>query len=317
MDVVVIGGGGTVGSTVAYTLSVQIPATNVTLVDTDIDAAEGHAIDIRHSMCHATYGLGRPDFASEPLGSVHVAEPSPSVVSESDCLVVTASAPRPKDGDARGGRLTFLERNLEIVDNIAAWLNEADPTPVIVVSNPVDRITHRLWRQTGWPRQRFLGYSLSETARIADEIARQTDASPREVYCPILGEHGEHIVPIFSRATVSGEPVNFSESERDDIVEYVRDVPYDVLKLRGAQDSSRWVTARGVASVVQRLDDDCADALVCLSTPLEGEYGFKDVSLSVPVRLDKDGVANIVEWSLVEEERTALEDAYRVVRTST
>ena len=314
MDVLIVGGGGTIGSTVAYTLSVQDPATNVTLVDSDADAAEGHALDVRHSTRHVAHGLGRPDFDPENPGTVRAADASASLAEAADCIVVTASAPRPEGGDARGGRLTFLERNLEIADEIAGWLGEADPTPVVVVSNPVDRITHRLYRRTGWPRRHFVGYSLSETARIADEIARRTDASPQEVYCPIVGEHGEHVVPLFSRATVGGDPVEFSEAEREAIVEYVRDVPYDVLKLRGARDSSRWVTARGVAAIVRRLGDGRADAPVCLSTPLDGEYGFDGVSLSVPVELDDEGVGEIIEWDLADEERSAFEAAYRAVK---
>lgn len=315
MDVLVVGGGGTIGSTVAYTLSVRDPETTVTLVDSDADGAEGHAIDVRHSTRHVAHGLGRPDFGPEGPGTVRAAAASPSLVEAADCVVVTASAPRPEGGDARGGRLTFLERNLEIADEIAEWLGEASPTPVVVVSNPVDRITHRLYRRTGWPRRHFLGYSLSETARIADEIARRTDVPPREVYCPIVGEHGEHVVPLFSRATVGGDPVEFSEAEREAIVEYVRNVPYDVLELRGARDSSRWVTARGVATIVRRLDDGRAEAPTCLSTPLDGEYGFEDVSLSVPVELDGDGVGEILEWDLADEERAAFEAAYRAVKT--
>lgn len=314
MDVIVIGGGGIVGSTVAYTLSVMEPETTVTLVDTDADAAEGHAIDVRHSTRHVAHGFGRPDFSSEGLGTVRTAEASPSVVKAADYVVVTASAPRPEGGDARGGRLTFLEQNLKIADDITEWLGEAAPTPVIVVSNPVDRITYRLYCQTGWPRRYFLGYSLSETARIADEIARRTDASPQEVYCPVIGEHGENVVPLFSRATVAGDSIQFSAAERKAIVEYVRDVPYDVLNLRGARDSSRWVTARGVATIVRRLYDGCANAPTCLSTPLEGEYGFEGVSLSVPVELADEGVGDIVEWNLADEEWSAFEDAYHAVK---
>lgn len=316
MDVLVIGGGGTIGSTVAYTLSVQNPATDVTLVDTDVDAAKGHAIDVQHSTRHVAHGIGRPDFGLKDPGTVQSARPSPSVAKASDYIVMAASTPRPEGGDRRGGRLTFLKRNLKMVDDIAGWLGEAGPSPVVVVSNPVDHITYRLWQQTGWSRRYFLGYSLSETARIADEIARRTDTSPKEVYCPIVGEHGEHIVPLFSRATVGGEPVEFSDAEREAIVEYVRDVPYDVLQLRGSRDSSRWVTARGVSTIVRRLEDGCVDTPTCLSTPLDGEYGFEDVSLSVPIRLDANGVSEIIEWNLADDEQAAFEAAYRAVKTT-
>lgn len=313
MDVLVVGGGGTIGSTVAYTLSVLDASTNVTLVDTQADAAEGHAVDLRHSTRHVAHAAGRADFDRETIGAVETASPDPNLVDATDCVVVTASAPRPAGGDERGGRLTFLEQNLDVADDVAAWLGDADPKPVLVVTNPLDRIVHRLYRQTGWPRHRFVGYSLSETARIADELARVTRTDPTDVHCPVVGEHGEHVVPLFSRATVEGEPLDLSPAERRDVVEYVRDVPYDVLQLRGAVDSSRWVTARGVAAVVRRLVDGAATEPVCLSTPLDGEYGFEDVALSVPVLLGAGGIEAIVEWSLSVDERERFRRAYRAV----
>lgn len=314
MDVLVVGGGGTIGSTVAYTLSVLDSSTNVTLVDTRADAAEGHAVDLRHSTRHIAHAAGRPDFESESIGTIKAASPDHELVDAADCVVVTASVPRPAGGDERGGRLTFLEQNLEVADDVAAWLGAADPTPVVVVTNPLDRIVHRLWQRTGWPRRRFIGYSLSESARIADELARLTDVTLADVYCPVLGEHGEHVVPVFSRATVGGQPLDLSPAERRDVVEYIRDVPYDVLQLRGAADSSRWVTGRGVAAVVRRLLDGTSSEPICLSTPLDGEYGFEDVSLSVPVRLGEGGVDEIVVWSLSEDEQERFERAYRAVR---
>lgn len=314
MDVLVVGGAGTIGSTVAYTLTVRDPAVDVTLVDPRTDAAEGHAIDLRHATRHVAHPVGRPDFERSPPGSVRAAAPAPDLVDAADCVVLTASAPRPSGGDRRGGRRAFLEANRGVVDDVAGWLGAGEPTPVVVVTNPVDRIVHRLWRQTGWPRRCFLGYSLSETARVADVLARVADVSPAEVYCPVVGEHGEHVVPVFSRATVSGEPLELTERERRDALEYVRDVAYDVLALRGPDDSSRWVTGRGVAAIVERLGDGAADGPVCLSTPLRGEYGLSDVSVSVPVELGPDGVAEIVEWSLADAERDRLEEAARAIR---
>lgn len=314
MDVLVVGGGGTIGSTVAYTLSVLDPSTNVTLVDVQADAAEGHGIDLRHSTRHAAHAAGRPDFDLESTGTVETASPDPELVTATDCVVMAASVPRPAGGDERGGRLTFLERNLEVADDVATWLGDADPKPVVVVTNPLDRIVYRLYEQTGWPRHRFVGYSLSESARIADELARMESADPTEIHCPVLGEHGEHIVPLFSRASVAGEPLSLSPAERRNVIEYVRDVPYEVLQLRGPKDSSRWVTARGVASVVRRLGDDAAAEPVCLSTPLDGEYGFGDVALSVPVLLGAEGIEEIVEWSLSVDEWERFGRAYRAVR---
>ena len=310
MDVLVVGGAGTIGATAAYTLSVVRPSVTVTLVDPRTDPLEGHAIDLRHSRLHVTHAAGGDGLP----GEVAVREPAPELVDAADCVVVAASVPRPDGGAQRGGRRTFLEDNLALADELADWIGPAEPTPIVVVSNPVDQFTHRLWRRTGWPRRHFLGYSLSETARIADELGRLADTSPARVSCPVLGEHGEHVVPAFSQATVDGEPLELTADERERALEYVRNVPYDVIARRGGDETSRWVTGRGVAALVERLLEGGTDEPVCLSTPLAGEYGLRDVSLSVPVTLDRAGVAEIHEWTLADAERAGLEAAAESVR---
>ncbi|MDQ2051907.1 lactate dehydrogenase [Natronolimnohabitans sp. A-GB9] len=324
MHVLVIGGGGTIGATVAYTLAVTHPTADLTLADPQTDVTEGHAIDIHHARCHAAHAVGRPAFDDARPGSLEVVDTEtgtdPGLVDDADVVVVAASAPRDPGSFERGGRLSVLEENLELAAELGDWFASAEPTPTVVVANPSDRVTHRLWESSSWPRRCFLGYSLSESARIADELARRVDGdvSPADVSCPILGEHGEHMVPLFSRATVDGDPVSFSAAEREAILDAVRSIPYDVIEKRGGDDSSRWVTGRGVALLVSRLLEGGTDPdePVCLSTPLDGAYGLEDVSLSVPVVLDGDGVAEIVEWELTATERERLERAATAIRDS-
>lgn len=315
MHVAVIGTG-SIGSTVAYTLAIDDPSLDVTLVDVDTDAAYAHAKDVRHARCHAAHPVGRP--AGGPAADVTVesADPGPDALEDADCVVVTASVERVPESEQRGGRLTYLEGNLAIADEIGGWLGEIEPRPLICVTNPMDRITYRLWSASGWPRQSVLGYSLSETARLADWFARREGVSPGDVSCPILGEHGENIVPAFSRATVEGSSVSLSAEERQDALDFVRDAPYDVIEHRGAADSSRWVSGRGVALLAERLLADDVDDPICLSVPLDGEYGLEDVCLSVPVELDAGGWNRIVEWDLSDWERERLTRAYEAVDES-
>jgi malate dehydrogenase len=311
MKVAVIGGAGTIGVTTAYTLTLLDPDVDVTLVDARGDAAEGHAIDIRTSLGHSSHPAG----AMGPTGSgtVTAATPGPEAVADADCIVVTASVPRPADSAKRGGRRSFLERNGELVDDIASWMGPVEPRPVVTVTNPLDPINHRLWRALGWDRRYCLGYSLSETARLADQVARHADVRPSDVTCHTMGQHGEHLVPLFSRTTVGGERVALSPDERERISEAVKDVPYDIMSLRGSEETSRWVTSRGVASLVASMLDGGPDEPVCCSVPLDGEYGYHDLSLSVPVRLSENGVEGIVEWDLSQSERTALDEAAEAV----
>ncbi|MFC5134675.1 MULTISPECIES: malate dehydrogenase [Haloferacaceae] len=309
MEVAFIGGAGTVGATAAYTLAVERPSVDVTLVDVEEDAAEGHGIGIRHAR---TLG-SLPQFGdANDLGSVSAKPSSAAGLATADVAVVTASVPRPGSSAKRGGRLEFLDRNLELAESIAGTLREREPLPVIVVSNPMDRITQRIWRETGWDRDRFLGYSLSETGRTADRIASIRDVPAEDVYCPVGGEHGENVVPFFSRLTVDGEPTTLTEAEKRDVRDYVRDVPYDVIELRGAEETSRWVTGQGVVRLVCAvLDDglDDPDHPIAASVPLDGEYGIEDACVSVPVEVGRTGVRRVIEWDLPEEELEGLRAA--------
>ncbi|WP_435178543.1 malate dehydrogenase [Halorussus sp. AFM4] len=307
MDVAVIGGAGTVGVTTAYTLSLLKPDVDVTLVDVAEDAATGHAIDMRTALGHASHPAGR-NFPNGD-GTVRAAEPGAEAVAEADCVVMAASVPRPDDSAGRGGRLAFLERNGVLVEEIASWLGRVEPRPVVTVTNPLDPINYRLFRALDWDRRYCIGYALSETARLADQIAQRADVAPAAVSCPTMGEHGEHLVPVFSRATVDGEPVSFSADEREELTEAVNDLPWDVIRLRGHEETSRWVTGRGVASLVASVLEGGPSDPVCCSVPLDGEYGYRNLSLSVPVRLSADGVEEIVEWELSATERRKLDEA--------
>lgn len=314
---VTIIGSGTIGSTAAYTIATMRPEIDVTLVDVDAEFAEGHAIDIRHARCHASHPVGKiSGDDSEAVGKIEHAAPGPEPVAAADVVLVTASAPRPDESAQRGGRIHFLQQNREIIHEIGDTLSEVDPRPVVVVTNPLDIMAHELWRRSGWPRESVLGYSLSETARMADWIATRESVSPAVVDCPMLGEHGENLVPAFSRATVDGEPLSVTEKDREDALDFVTSAPYEVIDRRGAEQSSRWVSGRGAALLVTRLLDDGTSEPVCLAVPLDGEYGFEDITLSVPVRFDSSGWNEILEWELSAWERQRLSKAAQSVGES-
>lgn len=313
MQVTVLGTG-TIGSTVAYNLATR--GFTVRCTDIDEGARRGHATDITHSLAHASHPVGRaaaPEDVAGLSGDIEAVPPESERAGDADCFVVTASAPRPAGANQRGGRLEWLEANLALAGGIGAWLRSMPSRPVVVVTNPVDVVTYELSRQSEWPSHCFLGYSLSETARMAHVLARKHDVPYEQVSCPVLGEHGEGLVPVFSRATVGGESIDPGEAEREDLLDAVREAPYTVMSLRGASESSRWVTGRGVALVVQCLQAGGPTAPVGLSTPLASAYGYENVALSVPVRLGTRGVDEIVEWDLSPWEQRRLDDAARAV----
>ncbi|MFA1611240.1 malate dehydrogenase [Halobellus rubicundus] len=331
MHVAIIGGASTIGTTVAYTLSGLAPSVDVSLVDINEGAAWAHGTDIEHASYHFAHAPGAvPGHDTESVGTIRSATPDELGALDPDLLVFNAAAPQPDDATDPSAREAELERNLSIVRDVAEDLQSLDPTPLLVVTNPIDRLVYHFYTLLEWPRRCFIGYSLSETARMVDGIADLVDGHRNDVYCPMMGEHGEHMVPVFSRARVDGDPLDVTESERTELMEYVRDIPFDIAEERGVDETSRWVTSAGVSRVVRAMaaaDDDVPidgtpagvepagdDWTFCLSTPLDGEYGFEDVSLGVPVDLDADGVAAIHEWDLADDESAELRRAYESVR---
>jgi malate dehydrogenase len=316
MKVAIVGGAGSVGSTVAYTVALTVPDAEVVLVETDREAGEGHATDVAHASNHASHPIGRRIAGTDSPATVPVvaADATGEAVADCDCVVVVYNVERPDEAVGRGGRDAYYRHNAAAADEIGDWLREREPCPVVVVTNPVDRIARRIWKRSGWPRRSFVGYSLSETARAAAEIARLRDARPEAVRCPTMGVHGEQVVPVFSRATVGGRPLDLDADERQRVRDYVRDVPYRVMEQRGAEESSRWVSGRGVAAVVHALALGGVDDPVCLSVPLEGEYGYEDVCMSVPVTLSGTGWETIRRWELAPEERDLLDAGYDYLR---
>ncbi|WP_336021632.1 malate dehydrogenase [Halobellus salinisoli] len=316
MHVGIIGGASTIGSTLAYSLVCDDPSNSVTLFEKALDAASGHTIDLRHANYHASEAPRSDGDARDEVGTVTYAPTDEIDEYDLDAIVITARVPPSADNEergARGARTRELDANVPLIDAIADDLRAIDPVPMIVVTNPVDRIVYRLWTQLGWSRSKVMGFSLAETARVADAIARRHDVHPTGVSCPTMGEHGEYVVPVFSRASVYGEPVSFSKTERAEIVSEVLEVPFEIAEKRGLADSSRWVSAAGLLRVLRTLSSPERTDPLCLSVVLDGEYGFDDGCLSVPVTLTADGVDRRIEWNLSMDETERLQTAYDAI----
>ncbi|WP_144906405.1 malate dehydrogenase [Halobellus captivus] len=323
MHVGIIGGASTIGSTLAYSLVCDDPSNSITLFEKSLDAAWGHTTDLTHANYHSADAprsppAGHTTAADTDAGSVTYAPTEEIGEYDLDAVVITARVP-PREDDtqrsARGARSRELEANVPLIDAIAQSLDGIDPVPTVVVTNPVDRIVYRLWTRLGWDRSKFLGFSLAETARVADAIARRYEVHPTSVSCPTMGEHGEHVVPVFSRASIGGEPISLSPDERDEIVTDILEIPFEIAKKRGLQDSSRWVSGAGLLRVLRTISSpDLTDPL-CLSTVLDGEYGFEDGCLSIPVTLTADGIDRRIEWDLPDSERKRLREAHDAIWT--
>ncbi len=310
MHVAVIGGASTIGSTIAFALANDRRAADITLVDIDEPAATGHATDLAHGLYH----LNRSPTGTEPV--VRGIHPDDIDEIDPDVAVVAADKPREIDEDAgRDFRETTIDRIEDMLADIADQLDRIGPLPVVNATNPLDRVTYYLWRRLDWSRGTVFGYALSESARGADAVGRLRGVHPNRVWCPTLGEHGEHMVLAFSKATIDGEPVELSQEEKDEAYAFTQDIPLRIAEQRGFEESSRWVTSAGIARAVAAIQGEETGPF-CLSVPVDGEYGFDTGCLALPSLLDAEGVAEIIEWELPPDERRRLKEAQAAIRST-
>ena len=182
MQKVAIIGAGRVGETAAQILAEQETAREVVLIDIREDAPQGVALDIAETAPFF-------EFDTKVTGSN-----DPAAMHGADVVVVTAGVPR-KPGMSRSD---VLETNVNVIDGIVDDIVRYAPDAIIImVTNPVDVLTYRAWRRSGWPRERVLGQAgVLDASRMAAFIAMETGFSAHDITTIVLGGHGDSMVPV-------------------------------------------------------------------------------------------------------------------------
>ena len=230
----------------------------------------------------------------------------------SDVCVITAGLPR-KPGMSR---MDLIETNAKIVADVTRKLVAGSPDAVIiVVSNPLDEMTALCAQVSGFPKHRVMGQAgMLDTARFKHFVAEHTGAAPSRIEAMTLGSHGDTMVPIPSQVKVDGKPLlDVLEAEVvDGIVQRTRDGGAEVVGLLKT-GSAYYAPSAAAAAMVKAVVRDTGEVMpVCAW--LDGQYGIKDVYLGVPARIGREGVKEIVELPLSEEELEALRTAAEAVR---
>ena len=295
---VTVVGAGNVGATAAQEIARRDYA-DVVLVDIKEGLPQGKALDI--------------DQAAPVLGY------EPSVVGTngyeetegSDVVVITAGVPRTGDMS----RDDLVSTNEGIVGSVTREAAERSPDAIlIVVSNPLDAMCHVAKNVSGWPRERVLGMAgILDTARFSTFIAQETGASAKDVTAMVLGGHGDQMVPVVSATTVGGVPLRqlVSDDRIEAMVERTRKGGGEIVKLLGT--SAWYAPGAAAAQMVDAVVLDQKRVLPCTAL-LQGEYGIDGLYMGVPVKLGGDGIEEIVELELTDDERAALDDSAAAVR---
>ena len=229
----------------------------------------------------------------------------------SDVVIVTAGVPR-KPGMSRDDLLGI---NLKIIRNVADQVRSKCPNAfVIVISNPLDAMVYEMKKVTQFPRERVVGMAgVLDAARFQLFLARELGASVKDVRAMVLGGHGDTMVPVTSYCTVNGIPVRqlIAADKLNAIVERTRQGGGEIVKLMGT--SAYYAPAAAAISMAEAyLHDD--KRLLPAAAYLDGEYGFHDLYIGVPVVIGGKGVERIVTIELSAEERANLDKSAAAVK---
>jgi malate dehydrogenase len=228
-----------------------------------------------------------------------------------DVVIVTAGVPR-KPGMSRDDLLSI---NLKIIRGVAENIKAKCPDAfVIVISNPLDAMVYELKKISGLPKSRVVGMAgVLDSARMQLFLARELGVSIKDVRAMVLGGHGDTMVPVLSYCTVDGVPLKqlIAKDKLDAIVTRTAGGGGEIVKLMGT--SAYYAPASAAIAMAQAYLHDEKRLLPCAAF-CEGEYGYKDLYIGVPVIVGGSGVEKIVEIELTAEEKAMLDKSAAAVR---
>jgi malate dehydrogenase len=220
-----------------------------------------------------------------------------------DVLIITAGIPR-KPGQSRDD---LVETNLPIIRNVADNAKKHCPDAfVIVISNPLDAMVYEYKRRVGAPRAKVVGMAgVLDSARFALFLAREAGVSVKDVRAMVLGGHGDDMVPVLSHTTIEGIPVQklVAKDALDKLIDRTRKGGGEIVGLMGT--SAFYAPAISAIEMAEAYLGDQKRILPCAAL-LEGEYGYTDLYMGVPVVIGAGGVEKIIELELSAEEKGML-----------
>ncbi len=297
---VTVVGAGNVGATVAQRLAEKELA-DVFLIDIVEGMPQGKALDLQEAA-----PIEKHDAKLIGANAYEASE-------RSDVVIVTAGIPR-KPGMSRDDLLTT---NAKIVKGIIEQVAPLSPDAIlIIVTNPMDAMCQIAFQTSRFPKNRVVGMGGAlDAARFRAFIAMELNVSVESTHAFVLGGHGDAMVLLPRYSTVAGIPITelIPQDRVDAVVKRTRDGGAEIVALLKS-GSAYYAPASAVVEMAESILKDKKKILACAAY-LQGEYGIHDLFIGVPVKLGKEGVEEIIEVTLTEEEHGAFKRSAGAVRS--
>jgi len=285
-------GAGNVGATVAQRLA-EKELCDVVLIDIVEGVPQGKALDLSEAAPiekHDAHLTGSNTYEAS---------------AGSDIIIITAGIPR-KPGMSRGD---LISANAGIVKTVTQQAAELSPKAIlIIVSNPLDAMCHVAYETSGFPRNRVMGMAgVLDSARFRAFIAMELNVSVENTHAFVLGGHGKTMVPLPRYSTVAGIPITelLSREKIDALIDRTRTGGAEIVGLLKT-GSAFYAPASAAVEMAESILKDKKKILPCAAY-LDGEYGIKDLFIGVPVKLGANGIEEIIQIKLTDDENTALQ----------
>ena len=297
-------GAGQIGGTLAHLIALK-ELGNVVLFDVAEGVAKGKALDLSQST--AIDGLnvsitGTNDYAD---------------TSNSDVIIITAGVPR-KPGMTRDDLLGI---NLKIIKQVAEGIKDTSPNAfVICITNPLDVIVMALQKYSGLPKNKVIGMAgVLDTSRFKFFLSQELAVPIGEVNSFVLGGHGDTMVPVPNRTTISGKPLidfvkegKITQNKLNEIIDRTRNGGAEVVKLLESGSAFYGPAASGIEMAESYLKD-LKKTLPCAAY-LNGQYGVKELYVGVPVVIGSGGIEEVIELNLDDEEKKYFDISIEAVK---
>ncbi len=293
---VVVIGAGMVGSAVVDAMLSLGLVSEIAVIDRNMQRAEGVALDASHTT----------SFAYSP--NVHVHAGTFADCADAQIIAVAAGA-SVQPGNVVHDRLSLAAANAAVIRETMAKIRPYTTDAVLIlISNPVDIVTYVAQNEFDYPRDHIIGTgTLLDTARLRRLIAEDYAVDTKNVHGYILGEHGDTAFAAWSMVSIAGVPLQDAARifhrpvplDKEALVREVRQAGYHIVQLKG-------YTNAGVANSVSRIAKavmlhECS--VLPVSTTLTGEYGIRNVALSLPCVITGRGIGQVLEIPLSPEEQ--------------
>ena len=297
-------GAGQIGGTLAHHAASK-ELGDVVLFDIQDGMPQGKALDLAESG--PVIG-----FDAQVRGTSQYSD-----IAGADVCIVTAGIPR-RQGMSRDD---LLEVNLKVMKSVGAGIREYAPNAfVICITNPLDAMVWALQKYSGVPTNKIVGMAgVLDSARFRHFLSLEFDVSMRDVSAFVLGGHGDTMVPLARYSTVAGIPIPdlvemgwTSDDRLDEIIQRTRDGGAEIVGLMG-NGSAYYAPAAAAIEMAESYLHGQNRVLPCASH-LNGEYGFHDIFVGVPVVIGNDGVQRVIEVSFTAEEKKMFEMSARAVQ---